>query len=308
MRKLRSSGRAETPPRAWGRRVCNHSVYVCCGNTPTSVGKTLAPARRPTRCGKHPHERGEDPRRTGISTLVTETPPRAWGRRSQGLPERQRCRNTPTSVGKTYRLRKCSALIRKHPHERGEDISQLTLVTFSMETPPRAWGRQALLRCFVVVLRNTPTSVGKTRDGKCGDCRAWKHPHERGEDEVAPASSRLRSETPPRAWGRHFNTPEIVTGDGNTPTSVGKTASVSRMVLQNSETPPRAWGRRKCDPSTWGHRGNTPTSVGKTRIVSLSRYSRQKHPHERGEDEARKVEIVCFIETPPRAWGRPRRG
>ena len=54
----------ETPPRAWGRPA-NPAMAACIeGNTPTSVGKTCLP-RCPARSGqKHPHERGEDRKRS----------------------------------------------------------------------------------------------------------------------------------------------------------------------------------------------------------------------------------------------------
>ena len=33
----------------------------------------------------------------------------------------------------------------------------------------------------------------------------------------------------------------------------------------------------------------------------------EKHPHERGEDRLLYTFLVTFLETPPRAWGRPKR-
>ena len=50
----------------------------------------------------------------------------------------------------------------KHPHERGEDGT----IDWSLE----------------YLMRNTPTSVGKTGTLAVGEQRIEKHPHERGED------------------------------------------------------------------------------------------------------------------------------
>ena len=50
---------------------------------------------------KHPHGRGEDGIRGQFITQVTETPPRAWGRRLRDLRPIAFSGNTPTGVGKT---------------------------------------------------------------------------------------------------------------------------------------------------------------------------------------------------------------
>ena len=51
---------AETPPRAWGRRLgIDRALYIA-GNTPTGVGKTQRQRRNCRFFWKHPHGRGED--------------------------------------------------------------------------------------------------------------------------------------------------------------------------------------------------------------------------------------------------------
>ena len=91
----------ETPPRAWGRPHHQLRGGFKRRNTPTSVGKTspfLSPAGL---VEKHPHERGEDDFETVALDVMTETPPRAWGRLAKSDRARYVQRNTPTSVGKT---------------------------------------------------------------------------------------------------------------------------------------------------------------------------------------------------------------
>ena len=222
------------------------------------------------------------------STIRTsETPPRAWGRLWRARWPSPVMRNTPTSVGKTA----------------GRGCSR-----FSQ--------------------RNTPTSVGKTaRQGKANTYNK-KHPHERGEDLVGTLKMEPKLETPPRAWGRLHGAETHCAMAGNTPTSVGKTRcpAARRSSRQKHphergedpqgvaqpglhlETPPRAWGRRGRAGSGRGARGNTPTSVGKTLLHSLSMRLSRKHPHERGEDHLLADTVVVKVETPPRAWGRPKSG
>ena len=51
-----------------------------------------------------------------------------------------------------------------------------------------------------------------------------KHPHVRGEDEIAEFAAPSAIETPPRAWGRLSNINSYAILNGNTPTCVGKTS------------------------------------------------------------------------------------
>ena len=91
-----------------------------------------------------------------------ETPPRAWGRRGISGQAREDDGNTPTGVGKTAQALNVVVHNRKHPHGRGEDAMLWRLMRFSAETPPRAWGRQALMPGEKFQIGNTPTGVGKT--------------------------------------------------------------------------------------------------------------------------------------------------
>ena len=92
---------SETPPRAWGRPVIAPLLDQQLGNTPTCVGKTWE-VREVLHGGKkHPHVRGEDRDNTGDHLPHRETPPRAWGRPTDGNADTNEHRNTPTCVGKT---------------------------------------------------------------------------------------------------------------------------------------------------------------------------------------------------------------
>ena len=173
---------AETPPRAWGRRVCRLTVPQWRGNTPTGVGKTLTGRGIVCFSEKHPHGRGEDQTHARLRLRKQETPPRAWGRPPCKGSSSPSLRNTPTGVGKTGPLAMSGGSNRKHPHGRGEDSLKPVRVRFKAETPPRAWGRPSLKPQAHAGEGNTPTGVGKTGGPPGRPAPRRKHPHGRGED------------------------------------------------------------------------------------------------------------------------------
>ena len=177
---------------------------------------------------------------------------------------------------------------------------------FSLETPPRAWGRpSSSANCFLAI-RNTPTGVGKTKPKPPSQSLPGKHPHGRGEDPCEFTFNKGPAETPPRAWGRLQSSFVVSQVGRNTPTGVGKTTRVTIASLTSLETPPRAWGRplwRYSQPSIGR---NTPTGVGKTALIGGFRCGQRKHPHGRGEDRNSSDHCTKSPETPPRAWGRLR--
>ncbi len=175
---------------------------------------------------------------------------------------------------------------------------------WNLETPPRAWGRRQNGDTARSQQGNTPTCVGKTYSGATETMRAWKHPHVRGEDKPIRAMESIKTETPPRAWGRPVHMITSGCSHGNTPTCVGKThqqTSPRRQFRKHphvrgedlqagevfsvvKETPPRAWGRLLRDIRTPFMLGNTPTCVGKTQAQGPLPAYAKKHPHVRGED------------------------
>ena len=136
------------------------------------------------------------------------------------------------------------------------------------------------------------------------ECQAQKHPHGRGEDSAKLLLPEIKSETPPRTWGRRAGFAAIESIEGNTPTDVGKTDELYPIVVKLKkhphgrgedliyprnmgllfETPPRTWGRLSIFQIDNVQHGNTPTDVGKTVLISAKQQMIQKHPHGRGED------------------------
>ena len=153
---------SETPPRAWGRLKVLIFLVMYNGNTPTGVGKTPGSDKTPVAFKKHPHGRGEDACYLEYLKEKKETPPRAWGRQTHFFRPDRAGRNTPTGVGKTIACKLQGHILLKHPHGRGEDVVPPCLYGTTLETPPRAWGRQETPKCAKEFSRNTPTGVGKT--------------------------------------------------------------------------------------------------------------------------------------------------
>ena len=220
--------------------------------------------------------------------------------------------NTPTHVGKTRAHGFRHFHEGKHPHARGEDILEIKSASATRETPPRTWGRLPDVPVVSDVPGNTPTHVGKTCARRQPEALLWKHPHARGEDDLGMADSTAIWETPPRTWGRQPTVTMHATMDGNTPTHVGKTHSLSRAggpcrkhphargedgrkaacMDYGEETPPRTWGRLGEALRRVRLERNTPTHVGKTDPLGVSCQPLQKHPHARGEDELRHINNI----------------
>ena len=287
---------------------------------PTGVGKTRVSRREHSKARKHPHGRGEDQLTFVRAEQEKETPPRAWGRLGPHTAEVLQVRNTPTGVGKTFRVGQHHPVARKHPHGRGEDGFRPHDPSSAHETPPRAWGRQDDL----IGPSPTPTGVGKTLPAAAGHEKSEKHPHGRGEDNVPAGKLAAKLETPPRAWGRLGSFDKLLNKMGNTPTGVGKTGegregeeeewkhphgrgedrTQDARLQQPEETPPRAWGRHREMTFYQNDRRNTPTGVGKTELTTTYSLQIRKHPHGRGEDLSHAASVCHVVETPPRAWGR----
>ena len=172
---------------------------------------------------KHPHARGEDVPSPQSTIILSETPPRTWGRPSNSFVEDPRRRNTPTHVGKTVTAYDFLKNEEKHPHARGEDNGNLIIEPGHPETPPRTWGRPCASPLPSGRQGNTPTHVGKTRKSSLSEKPPGKHPHARGEDTSWSTSATQKSETPPRTWGRPVRNKSFFNDKGNTPTHVGKT-------------------------------------------------------------------------------------
>ena len=92
---------------------------------------------------------------------------------------------------------------------------------------------------------------------------------------------------------------------GKHPHVRGEDTQGTDFIIYASETPPRAWGRHTAADLLVRSYRNTPTCVGKTPLGWHQQPQSRKPPHVRGEDEKKVSEKLRYLETPPRAWGRP---
>ena len=151
----------------------------------------------------HPHACGENYQIGAPLGYAYGTPPRLWGKRLRMDTYTNAIRYTPTPVGKTGIVNLHDQGVAVHPHACGENIFDGHAGLRQHGTPPRLWGKHAPCDPQVLLIRYTPTPVGKTASS-------------------AVTASR-KTGTPPRLWGklrRRVRNPDM---RRYTPTPVGKT-------------------------------------------------------------------------------------
>ena len=218
-----------SPPRVWGRLQANRREGLCHRFTPTRVGTTSRNAPGTMRPSVHPHACGDDPILMLAKTPNYGSPPRVWGRRSRWEQAYCSSRFTPTRVGTTVVLRRASLAGRftptrvgttgptprgrrrsaVHPHACGDDVTLSSLTVGNYGSPPRVWGRQSHDIATVSACRFTPTRVGTTCPGTCGVSLPTVHPHACGDDKRDSTRRAARSGSPPRVWGRPWDSSRI---------------------------------------------------------------------------------------------------
>ena len=191
-----------SPPRVWGKRGSGLRAVVASRFTPTRVGKTIdhLPFNdrirfTPTRVGKtaglrdwrfdfavHPHACGENGHRQ-------------WAAGGSG-------RFTPTRVGKTIILKRKKPPATVHPHACGENDGVFAAILIEAGSPPRVWGKLRHGHQVRLVLRFTPTRVGKTWRQPVQLVRPAVHPHACGENFLNVRTGKTFCGSPPRVWGK----------------------------------------------------------------------------------------------------------
>ena len=214
-----------SPPRAWGGPRSLGDALGADRLTPTCVGRTSAHPWRSQRSPAHPHVRGEDFSKPVATTIVSGSPPRAWGGPPPGISHLLAQRLTPTCVGRTSWRPPTEASNAAHPHVRGEDFT-LSIAELTVDgSPPRAWGGPNRGRDRVPRPRLTPTCVGRTLGADIRQYPEAAHPHVRGEDDALAQLVDDLHGSPPRAWGGLAYTRRPDRRRRLTPTCVGRTAS-----------------------------------------------------------------------------------
>ena len=171
-----------------------------------------------------------------------------------------------------------------HPHVRGDIDFDAFSASFSVGSPPRAWGHRP--RAIRPISRNgspprawghhspptqrrfadrfTPTCVGTSTASMCDASGNPVHPHVRGDIESGLVAAACACGSPPRAWGH--------------------------LVVDSREKQPLRF---------------TPTCVGTSNAATGRECRRPVHPHVRGDICRRLRENLVHAGSPPRAWGHP---
>ncbi len=225
---MRSSAslRSGPPPRAWGQlgRVVRRTWHW--RSTPTCVGTTRRLCPHAPTGTVHPHVRGDNAPPETPTNLGAGPPPRAWGQRVGPHRRRRVERSTPTCVGTTPLLGLRRLVRQVHPHVRGDNTWITTRYILPSGPPPRAWGQLDEEDVLGELLRSTPTCVGTTAERSARRAAASVHPHVRGDNATAAASSVFPAGPPPRAWGQHVLSCRPDLAPRSTPTCVGTTGRV----------------------------------------------------------------------------------
>ncbi len=210
-----------SPPRAWGRLYMYPQSAGAGRFTPTCVGTVYRSGWRLAPRSVHPHVRGDGYGVMAMAARHTGSPPRAWGRSVPRRSYRRRRRFTPTCVGTVSGVTASPCDTPVHPHVRGDGAIASATTRADFGSPPRAWGRSYLTIQFRAVNRFTPTCVGTvSMNSNCGR-GPTVHPHVRGDGCIIDTLIPRVYGSPPRAWGRSYNTIPIDYGMRFTPTCVG---------------------------------------------------------------------------------------
>ena len=212
-----------SPPRTWGRRQEEAEVVFDFRFTPTHVGTTWLRSSSVPVKPVHPHARGDDSCRYCAPPMTLGSPPRTWGRLQGGADGGAADRFTPTDVETTavrFRGRLPASV---HPPARGDDRRGDHGVGLGDGSPPRTWGRLAVVFKSRLLHRFTPTHVGTTWVAGRSQTHGAVHPHARGDDQPTNFAIPQLTGSPPRTWGRQAYTNGAYRQFRFTPTHVGTT-------------------------------------------------------------------------------------
>lgn len=109
----------------WALMTCA-AVMVC---------SCLLPGLNVNTGAKTPHVCKEDELPTPCLLLVSETPPRTWGRLSRSTYQKRTEGNTPTYMGKMAASCTLCAYVWKHPHACGEDATTCQAIPHTKKHP-----------------------------------------------------------------------------------------------------------------------------------------------------------------------------
>ncbi len=144
-----------------------------------------------------------------------------------------------------------------HPHARGENAIQPMQRTTVNGSPPRSWGKSTTSAVNNLLLRFTPTLVGKMWITLLLTTVMSVHPHARGENTFGSITRLEVAGSPPRSWGKSVPCLQVVVGKRFTPTLVGKIPSSCKTNMRLA-VHPHARGENNLEHVFQMHTGGSP--------------------------------------------------
>ena len=277
--------------------------------------------------------------------MVNEgSPPHTRGKADPAYRCVDGLRITPAYAGKSSRSSLSVSHGRDHPRIRGEKVTVICMVLFSLGSPPHTWGKDILRRQPRLAAGITPAYAGKRIRGTSPQPVAWEHPRIRGEKSRLNGSTSSMAGSPPhmrgkvllgrRRHGRKGITPhtrgkEIVSGfevscHGITPAYAGKSGWAGspsppardhpRIRGEKSVGPFPGSAARGSPPHTRGkealaqvghaRHGITPAYAGKSRCTTHTGFPPRDHPRIRGEKMDGLAEALRELGSPPHTRGK----
>ena len=211
------------------------------------------------------------------------SPPHVWGKLMYPPTIILLIGITPTCVGKAPRHSSHYRGEKDHPHMCGESqVSSFSLL-WPQGSPPHVWGKPTCGLEKQLVMRITPTCVGKAQNGVSGAWEHRDHPHMCGESPAFKCVLHKSVGSPPHVWGKlgcYFGFDSFCR---ITPTCVGKASLclLSTVCLwdhphmcgesttgtwqtaSGKGSPPHVWGKHIAFEEKGIEARITPTCVGK---------------------------------------------
>ena len=200
-----------------------HVLGLLYRNIPACAGKTTCAHPVAISGAEHPRVRGENRPKLAACGACSGTSPRARGKRLLALTLGTTRRNIPACAGKTCHDLQPTNQHQEHPRVRGENVCGFSRGYHPRGTSPRARGKRASSKGFMMVFRNIPACAGKTTPIGPYSLSLTEHPRVRGENRYGDTQNHIARGTSPRARGkrrlrrrrRHF--------ERNIPACAGKT-------------------------------------------------------------------------------------
>ena len=232
----------------------------------------------------HPHTCGEIAFLISASSNLLGSPPHVWGNHVDVDDSPATKRFTPTRVGKSHAChwqRRAGAV---HPHTCGEILYFVFLHYLVSGSPPHVWGNHFHESLLQILLRFTPTRVGKSFARAMTLNPLPVHPHTCGEIFCWNRYSCGRCGSPPHVWGNPAAIVVRCAAKRFTPTRVGKSKPFA-IGFDCNAVHPHTCGEIYCwavepavdygsPPHVWGNQQYfgvaikstrfTPTRVGKS--------------------------------------------